>query len=98
MRYEESRASSGGESADGGGERPAGEGVRYLDATEDDAGQRLDNYLIRSLKGVPRSRIYRIVRKGEVRINGKRAKPEQRLEAGDKVRIPPIRTSAEAPQ
>lgn len=53
-------------------------------------GQRLDNYLIRELKGVPRSRIYRFIRRGEVRVNKKRAKPEQRLRAGDQVRVPPF--------
>lgn len=69
--------------------------VRQLQIAEDEAGQRVDNYLLRQLKGVPRSRIYRIVRKGEVRINGKRVKPEQRLAAGDRVRIPPVRQSAQ---
>jgi len=56
-----------------------------------DAGQRIDNFLLRTLSGVPRSRIYRLLRKGEVRVNGKRTKPEYRLEAGDRVRIPPVR-------
>ncbi|MBD3649475.1 MAG: RluA family pseudouridine synthase [Pseudomonadales bacterium] len=69
-------------------------GVRQLDVDEESAGQRLDNYLIRVLKGVPRSRIYRIIRKGEVRVNKGRARPETRLHAGDRVRIPPIRTAA----
>ena len=58
-----------------------------------DAGQRLDNYLIRTLKGVPKSHIYRIIRAGEVRVNKKRAKPSVKLINGDLVRIPPIRTS-----
>ncbi|MGV0036341.1 MAG: RluA family pseudouridine synthase [Candidatus Azotimanducaceae bacterium WSBS_2022_MAG_OTU7] len=62
--------------------------IREIDA--DTAGQRLDNYLIKMLKGLPKSRIYRIIRKGEVRINGKRCKPEIKLVAGDLVRIPPI--------
>lgn len=57
----------------------------------DTAGQRLDNYLLRILRGLPKSRIYRIVRRGEVRINGRRAKPQVRLKTGDQVRIPPIR-------
>ena len=57
------------------------------------AGQRLDNFLIKKLKGVPKSHIYRIVRKGEVRVNKKRCKVQQRLENGDEVRIPPIRLS-----
>ncbi|MEX2469169.1 MAG: RluA family pseudouridine synthase, partial [Pseudohongiellaceae bacterium] len=52
-------------------------------------GQRLDNFLLRVLKGVPRSRVYRLIRRGEVRVNKKRSKPEQRLERGDQVRIPP---------
>lgn len=54
-------------------------------------GQRLDNFLMSRLKGVPRSRIYRIVRSGEVRVNSSRARPSQRLFAGDEVRIPPVR-------
>jgi len=58
---------------------------------EQDIGQRLDNYLMRILKGVPKSRIYRLIRSGELRVNKKRAKVSQRLEAHDVVRIPPIR-------
>lgn len=53
-------------------------------------GQRLDNYLIRFLKGVPRSRVYRLIRRGEVRVNKKRCKPERKLEYGDELRIPPF--------
>tara|TARA_R100001440_G_scaffold25074_7_gene40763 strand:- start:15576 stop:16697 length:1122 start_codon:yes stop_codon:yes gene_type:complete len=64
--------------------------VRWVDIDEDGAGQRLDNFLLTKLKGVPKSVVYRIVRKGEVRINKKRAKPDTRLEAGDQVRIPPV--------
>lgn len=60
------------------------------------AGQRLDNYLFRRLKGVPKSRIYRMLRGGEARVNGRRAEPSQRLEAGDEVRIPPVRTAEPA--
>ncbi|MBF0219838.1 MAG: 23S rRNA pseudouridine(955/2504/2580) synthase RluC [Gammaproteobacteria bacterium] len=60
-----------------------------IDAASD--GQRLDNFLIKQLKGVPKSHIYRIVRKGEVRINGGRSAINQRLNSGDRVRIPPIR-------
>ena len=60
---------------------------------EADAGQRLDNYLIKRLKGVPKSRIYRIIRGGEVRVNGKRVDVDQRLEDGDEVRIPPVRVA-----
>jgi 23S rRNA pseudouridine955/2504/2580 synthase len=54
------------------------------------AGQRLDNCLLRELKGVPKSRVYRMIRKGEVRVNGRRARSETRLETGDNVRIPPV--------
>ena len=79
--------------------KPSGGGVQYVEAGEGDAGQRLDNFLIRVLKGVPRTHVYRLLRKGEVRVNSKRAKPDQRLETGDRVRLPPIRrpdTSDEA--
>jgi 23S rRNA pseudouridine955/2504/2580 synthase len=65
-------------------------GVRYVEATAGDDGQRIDNFLSRVLKGVPRSLIYRILRTGEVRVNGGRAKPEHRLSAGDRVRLPPL--------
>jgi 23S rRNA pseudouridine955/2504/2580 synthase len=58
---------------------------------EDRAGQRLDNFLLGQLKGAPKSLIYKIVRSGQVRVNGGRAKAETRLEAGDEVRIPPVR-------
>lgn len=56
-----------------------------------DEGQRIDNFLLRELKGLPRSRIYRMLRKGEVRVNGSRVKPTHRLALGDEVRIPPVR-------
>jgi 23S rRNA pseudouridine955/2504/2580 synthase len=64
--------------------------VEWVDIDENGSGQRLDNFLITRLKGVPRSVIYRIVRKGEVRINKKRAKPDTRLTVGDQVRVPPV--------
>jgi len=57
---------------------------------EDDAGQRLDKLLARLLPAVPRTRIFRLIRKGEVRVEGKRARPEQRLAAGERVRVPPV--------
>jgi 23S rRNA pseudouridine955/2504/2580 synthase len=60
-------------------------------AGEHAAGQRLDNFLLRQLAGVPRSRIYRLLRRGEVRVNGKRRKPDYRLQADDEVRLPPVR-------
>src|SRR5512134_503303 len=69
----------------------AGGRVQYVEAGEGDAGQRLDNFLIRVLKGVPRTHVYRLLRKGEVRVNSKRAKPDQRVEAGDRIRLPPVR-------
>jgi 23S rRNA pseudouridine955/2504/2580 synthase len=69
--------------------------VQYVEAGAGDAGQRLDNFLIRILKGVPRMHVYRLLRKGEVRVNSKRARPEQRLVAGDRVRLPPVRRSAD---
>lgn len=71
-----------------------GENVQILTINSQRAGQRIDNYLIGLLKGVPKSRIYRIVRKGEVRVNKKRIKAEYRLKEGDLVRVPPIRLSA----
>lgn len=63
---------------------------------QEDAGQRLDNYLMRHLKGVPKTHVYRIIRSGEVRINKGRAAADRRIEAGDQVRLPPVRTSARA--
>jgi len=65
--------------------------VQFVDVTESQQGQRIDNYLLKTLKGVPKSRVYRIIRKGEVRVNKKRIKPEYKLNAGDKIRIPPVR-------
>lgn len=65
--------------------------VREIEVGEDGVGQRIDNFLLKTLKGVPKSRIYRILRKGEVRVNRGRIKPEYRLKIGDMVRIPPIR-------
>jgi 23S rRNA pseudouridine955/2504/2580 synthase len=66
-------------------------GARTLAVPEDRAGQRLDNFLLGQLKGAPRSLVYKLVRSGQVRVNGGRAKAERRLEAGDQVRIPPVR-------
>ncbi len=68
-------------------------GVKIVAISSDEAGQRIDNFLRTQLKGVPKSMIYRIVRKGEVRVNKKRIKPEYKLEAGDEVRIPPVRVA-----
>jgi len=71
--------------------------VREVTVGEESSGQRIDNFLLKFLKGVPKSRIYRILRKGEVRVNKGRIKPEYRLQSGDIVRIPPIRVSEQAP-
>ena len=65
---------------------------------EDYAGQRLDNFLIRQLKGVPKTHVYRIIRSGEVRVNKGRAQADTRVQAGDIVRLPPVRTSERAEQ
>ena len=69
--------------------------VRYIEINAEEEGQRLDNYLMRILKGVPKSHVYRIIRGGEVRINKKRAQASSRLCTGDMIRIPPVRTSQE---
>lgn len=67
--------------------------VKILQISEDEAGQRIDNYLLAKLKGVPKSLIYRILRKGEVRVNKGRIKPEYKLQSGDVVRVPPVRVA-----
>ncbi|KYP97293.1 23S rRNA pseudouridylate synthase [Sodalis-like endosymbiont of Proechinophthirus fluctus] len=67
--------------------------VHLITVSTDEAGQRIDNFLRTHLKGVPKSMIYRIVRKGEVRINKKRVRPEYKLQNYDEVRIPPVRRS-----
>ncbi|WP_394000645.1 RluA family pseudouridine synthase [Luteimonas sp. WGS1318] len=72
------------------GSNPTG-GVRLVRVPDDRDGQRLDNFLLGQLKGAPRSIVYKIVRSGQVRVNGGRAKAERKLEAGDEVRIPPVR-------
>jgi 23S rRNA pseudouridine955/2504/2580 synthase len=68
--------------------------VRQVVIDDAHAGQRLDNFLLGELKGVPKSHVYRIVRSGEVRVNKGRVPPEHRLAQGDLVRIPPVRTAA----
>ncbi len=73
---------------------PAGlPAVRLVEVDADSAGQRLDNFLIRHLKGVPKTHVYRIIRSGEVRINKGRVSADTRVEAGDIVRLPPVRIS-----
>ncbi|WP_284346653.1 23S rRNA pseudouridine(955/2504/2580) synthase RluC [Pasteurella multocida] len=74
-------------------EKVINQAVKMLTISEDEAGQRIDNYLLAKLKGVPKSLIYRILRKGEVRVNKGRIKPEYKLQANDIVRVPPVRIS-----
>lgn len=69
---------------------PTGTPRRLLVVEADHHGQRLDNFLIATIKNVPRSRLYRAIRSGEVRLNSKRAKPSQRLAGGDQIRLPPL--------
>jgi 23S rRNA pseudouridine955/2504/2580 synthase len=69
----------------------------WLEVGEEQAAQRIDNFLLRILKGVPKSHVYRVLRSGEVRVNSGRIKPEYRLKVGDKIRVPPIRVSPPKP-
>lgn len=71
-------------------------GVRYVDIDESREGQRLDNFLLGQLKGVPKSHIYRVLRRGEVRVNSGRVGAGYRLQVGDRVRIPPLRQAGAA--
>lgn len=68
--------------------------ARTVEIGEEAAAQRIDNFLLRHLKGVPKSHVYRVLRSGEVRVNSGRVKPEYRLQPGDRVRVPPMRVSA----
>lgn len=70
--------------------------VRRLSVSEDDSGQRLDNFLFRHLKGVPKGHVYRLLRTGQVRVNSRRSKPDYRLQAGDELRLPPVRQAEPA--
>ncbi len=70
--------------------------VEMVEISSDQAGQRLDNFLLTKLKGVPKSHIYRLLRSGQVRVNKGRKKPAYRIEPGDSIRIPPVRTAASA--
>ena len=82
------------------GEKPEGEvrtALRIVEVEAGDAQQRIDNFLLRELRGLPRSRVYGLLRRGEVRVNGGRVKPAHRLAAGDQVRIPPVRLRQSEP-
>src|SRR3982751_1658432 len=81
---------------------PAGTGaaapaIRHVRIEEDSAGQRLDNFLVKLLKGVPKTHVYRVIRSGEVRVNKGRAEAQTRLALGDDVRIPPVRVATADP-
>lgn len=71
--------------------------ARRITVDDTSGGQRIDNFLHRQLKGVPKTRVYRLLRRGEVRVNGGRIKPGYRLRSGDEVRLPPVRTGNESP-
>ncbi|MGH8335740.1 MAG: S4 domain-containing protein, partial [Gammaproteobacteria bacterium] len=70
--------------------------ARRLSVDEEGAQQRLDNFLFHQLKGVPKSHVYRLLRTGQVRVNGRRTKPDYRLKNGDEIRIPPVRAAETA--
>lgn len=71
--------------------------AKTLEVGEEGGGQRIDNFLLRQLKGVPKSHVYRVLRSGEVRVNSGRVKPDYRLKIGDRVRIPPVRMAEKKP-
>ena len=70
--------------------------VTLLEVGEESGAQRIDNFLLRHLKGVPKSHVYRVITSGEVRVNSRRVKPDYRLQPGDRVRVPPVRMAARA--
>ena len=71
--------------------RPDDSAVQWIEVDAEHAGQRIDNFLLTRLKGVPKSHVYRILRSGEVRLNGGRVRAQDRLVAGDRLRLPPVR-------
>jgi 23S rRNA pseudouridine955/2504/2580 synthase len=77
-----------------GAEKSAAPAVQRLTVDADSAGQRLDNFLLRILKGVPKTHVYRVIRSGEVRVNKGRASADTRIAAGDEIRVPPVRLPA----
>jgi len=78
----------------GASESPASPQVTQVTVDDESTGQRLDNFLLRQLKGVPKTHVYRIIRSGEVRVNKGRAAADTRVQTGDVVRVPPVRVSA----
>lgn len=80
----------------GGKSAPASPEVKLVEVDAESAGQRLDNFLLRQLKGVPKTHVYRIIRSGEVRVNKGRASADTRIQTGDVVRVPPVRLSERA--
>ncbi|HEB82921.1 MAG TPA: RluA family pseudouridine synthase [Gammaproteobacteria bacterium] len=76
--------------------RPVRQNARELIISEQQAGQRIDNFLVKHLKGIPRSHIYRLLRSGQVRVNSGRKKAHYKLQAGDRLRIPPVRVNDDA--
>ena len=82
--------------SDGKDTSAAAPAVRYIEVSEEEAGQRIDNYLLARLKGVPKSHLYRILRSGEVRVNMKRVDASRKVAAGDRIRIPPVRVAEAA--
>jgi len=92
MRSEKNCADKGAtetpQSHENSSEKPQ---VRFYTSDSEDAGQRIDNYLVKTLKGVPKSMIYRLLRKGEIRVNKKRTKPDYKLQTDDVIRVAPIR-------
>jgi 23S rRNA pseudouridine955/2504/2580 synthase len=96
MSHRNSRNTSSPGRSSGGNSASSGHtGVRHVEIG-DDAGQRIDNYLLKTLRGVPKSRVYRMLRTGEVRVNGGRKGPTYRLRDGDRVRLPPHRAGEPA--
>ena len=71
--------------------------AKWLVVGEESEAQRIDNFLLRELKGVPKSHVYRVLRSGEVRVNSGRVKPDYRLQVGDRIRIPPVRVADRKP-
>ena len=91
---QEKPASDSGESGPGSSARSR---VRKVTIDADQAGQRIDNFLRRELPGVPKGRVYRLLRRGEVRVNSGRVRAEYKLQQGDEVRIPPARIRPDGP-